>query len=80
MEAFFFWMKPGGICDIFNSFLNMLINQKINEVKSGRKNLSGCAKGLFAVRIQLLGNLCSYSLILERWENAWFIWQYSYSK
>lgn len=46
----------------------MLINHKINEAKSGRKILSSCAKGLFAVRIQLFGNLCSYSSILERWE------------
>lgn len=51
----------------------MLINHKINEAKSGGKILSSCAKGLFAVRIQLLGNLCSYSSVLERWENAWFI-------
>lgn len=51
----------------------MLVNHKTNEAKSGRKNLSSCAKGLVAVRIQLLRNLCGYSAVLERWENAWFI-------
>lgn len=41
--------------------------------QSGGKYLSSCAKGLFVVRIQLLGNLYSYGLILEGWENEWFI-------
>lgn len=71
---FFFCIKYGEGCDIFKNFLNMLINHKINEAKSGRKTLPSCAK-LFAVRVQLLWNLCRYSSILERWENAWFIWQ-----
>lgn len=72
METFF-CIKHGGGCDIFKNFLNMLVNHKINEAKSGRKNLSSCAKDLFAVRIQLLRNLCSYNSVLERWENACFI-------
>lgn len=33
----FFSIKHGGLCDIFKSFLNMLINHKMNEAKSGRK-------------------------------------------
>lgn len=37
MEAFFFLIKHGGVCDIFKCFLNILINQKVNEAKSGRK-------------------------------------------
>lgn len=71
LKLFFFLIKHGEVCDIFKCFLNMLINHKINEAKSGtKKSLSSCAKGLFAVRIQLLGNLCSYSLVIEWWENA----------
>lgn len=73
MEAFFFCINHRGGCDIFRNFLNMLVNHKTNEAKSGRKNLSSCAKGLVAVRIQLLRNLCGHSAVLERWENAWFI-------
>lgn len=37
MEAFFFCIKHRGGCDIFRNFLNMLVNHKTNEAKSGRK-------------------------------------------
>lgn len=48
--------------------------------KEWQKYVSSCVKGLFAVRILLLGNLFSCSSILESRENAWFIWQYSYNE
>lgn len=68
MKAFLFCKKRRGVSDILNSFVNTLVSHKINETEWW-KNLSGCAKGLSAVRIQLLGNLQSYGLILEGWEN-----------